>query len=321
MKKILTLAQAAEAKDASIIPATSQAHNSDSGEMSDRPNKRLRITREPEGGDHRERTDASRQAVLQTNELLEAVLALLPPKQLFVDQRVCKQWRDVIASSPELQRMMFLRVDEIPRQIWGLRDDYLNPDASERYEMRRFDNGPLSREWQGVTPVILSPHLTTIEEDEESVKNSIYFWPPCNVDIESHSSIFDTYFCNPPCYGFALRLDFMFEPAIPGHGHLFVNFVQFQTGKSLKVGEALDKAMAIRTNARLGRDYRDEGSKAQTYRNCTVTEIIDELQREYRCAAILCESSLMGLENVFVPDEQRQKEVDAAYAKTGIRTG
>jgi hypothetical protein len=46
-----------------------------------------------------------------------------------------------------------------------------------------------------------------------------------------------------------------------------------------------------------------------------VTQIINILQREYGCTAMICESSLMILENVFIPNEQQQAEVDAAYAR------
>jgi hypothetical protein len=103
-------------------------------------------------------TDVSRQAVLNTNELLEGILAFLPPKQLFANQRVCNQWRNVIASSPELQKKMFLRVDEVPRQTWGLKIEISFPDHKILSELRRFDNCLPSRVWTPVTPVNLSPH-------------------------------------------------------------------------------------------------------------------------------------------------------------------
>jgi hypothetical protein len=89
--------------------------------------------------------------------------------------------------------------------------------------------------------------------------------------------------------------------------------VQFQTGKVLKVGEALGRAMAVRTDAKLYvANICDKSAKTKRYRNVTATQVINKLQREYGCTAILCGSSLMMLENVFIPNEQQQAEVDAA---------
>ena len=127
----LTATQAAEAKPTKSTLATSQAYDSDSEEISERPTKRTRFGHKEEAHALTMGTDASRQAVLNTNELLEGILAFLPPKQLFVDQRVCKQWRSSIARSPELQRKMFLRVNEVPPQVWGFKADYMNPDSSK----------------------------------------------------------------------------------------------------------------------------------------------------------------------------------------------
>lgn len=319
--EILTAIQEAEAKDAAAISTTSPAHDSSSEEILQRLTKRPHMTHGKELQDLATRADASRQAVLQTNELLEGILSLLPPKQLFVDQRVCKQWRDVIASSPELQKKMFLRVDETPRQKWGLKVDYSPVDLSMSSELRRFDNSPPSPSWQQVTPVILSPHL--IIEDEDDIKlpgmgarDYVVFQLPCSLLIGSHTSILDTYISNPPCYEFEFYLEFKFEPAIPSYGCLSINGVRFQTGRALKVGEVFDRARAIRTGAVLRRKHLDEPVKTKKLRNVTANEVIKELQQEYTCTATLCPSSALMLNNVMVPNEQQRAELEAAYAKT-----
>jgi hypothetical protein len=318
---ILTIIQKAKAKNATVISTTSPTQNSDSGEVPDRLAKRPAITHEMEVQDLATRADASRQAVLQTNELLKGILAFLPPKQLFVDQRVCKQWRNVVASSPELQKKMFLRVDETPRQKWGLKVDYSPVDLSMSSELRRFDNSPPSPPWQQVTPVILSPHL--IIEDEDDIKlpgmgarDYVVFQLPCSLLVGSHTSILDTYISSPPCYEFEFYLEFKFEPAIPSYGCLSMNGVRFQTGRALKVGEVFDRARAIRTDAVLRRIHLDEPAKTKKYRNVTANEVIKELQQEYTCTATLCPSSALMLNNVMVPNEQQRAEVKAAHAKT-----
>jgi hypothetical protein len=54
-------------------------------------------------------TDAARQAVLGTTELLEHILVHLPVKDLFIIQRVCKRFLDFINTSVALQHKLFLR--------------------------------------------------------------------------------------------------------------------------------------------------------------------------------------------------------------------
>ncbi|EME77441.1 uncharacterized protein MYCFIDRAFT_85123 [Pseudocercospora fijiensis CIRAD86] len=60
---------------------------------------------------------AAAAAVFYTAELLEHILKFLSMKDLLLDQRVCKQWRDVIKQSPELQQNLFFRPREA-RVYW-----------------------------------------------------------------------------------------------------------------------------------------------------------------------------------------------------------
>lgn len=102
--------------------------------------------------------------------------------------------------------------------------------------------------WRQVIPVILSPHLTTVIYDsQEGAKDSVTFDLPHSLPTRQHSSIRETKLYNPPCYNLAFGVDLKFEPPIPRYSRLFVFAVQFQTGKTLEVGEALDRDMALRT--------------------------------------------------------------------------
>lgn len=319
--------QAAEPKTATSALVGSQTLDDDLKETTDLPTKRPRISRKNETRALIMETDVSRQAVLNTSELLEGILAFLPPKQLFANQRVCKQWRNVIASSPELQRKMFLRVDEVPRQTWGLKIEISGADHKILSELRRFDNCLPSRVWTPVTPATLSPHLKINNNDygwgpgsPEILKHWVAFDLPCSLIIGSRASILDTYICNPPCHEFQFYLEFKFEPAIPRYRCLNVSGVRFKTSRALKYGEALDRAIAIRTNAVLREDFRSETFDIRQYKNVTVTEIIDELQRKYKCTAILSEKSVLMLNNTMVSNQQQWAEVNAAYARTMQRT-
>ncbi|KAJ4346748.1 uncharacterized protein N0V89_010680 [Didymosphaeria variabile] len=46
---------------------------------------------------------------LTTPELLEYILAFLPPRDLLLVQRVCKPWHDLITTSPTLQTLLYFR--------------------------------------------------------------------------------------------------------------------------------------------------------------------------------------------------------------------
>lgn len=54
--------------------------------------------------------DAPRQAALNTTEILENIISYLPNRTVLGVQRVCRQWRDVIAGSPTIQDKLFLRL-------------------------------------------------------------------------------------------------------------------------------------------------------------------------------------------------------------------
>jgi hypothetical protein len=54
-------------------------------------------------------TTTATQAVLATAELLELILLNLPIKDILFAQKVCKQWKQLIDSSPLLQQALFLK--------------------------------------------------------------------------------------------------------------------------------------------------------------------------------------------------------------------
>lgn len=47
--------------------------------------------------------------ILQVAELLGRMLSYLPPRKIFEIQRVSRYWNEVIATCPEIQKMLFLR--------------------------------------------------------------------------------------------------------------------------------------------------------------------------------------------------------------------
>lgn len=109
-------------------------------------------------------TDASRQAVFNTAELLEAILLHVPMKQLFTIRRVSQQFRDCISTSVMLREKMFLRHGK-PAEKWTLR----NLRAPETHGLKAQDvefvpNSNIFvndiRFVREVTPVRVNPLLT-----------------------------------------------------------------------------------------------------------------------------------------------------------------
>jgi hypothetical protein len=77
------------------------------------PSKKLKTSSE---------VDLSRRAALDIPEILENVLRFLPFQNVFGVQRVCRQWKNLIASSPAIQEKMFLRLRNDTSETWMLVD-------------------------------------------------------------------------------------------------------------------------------------------------------------------------------------------------------
>ena len=65
-------------------------------------------------------TDAARRAVFDTAELLEKILLHVPIKNIFVSQRVCRQFQDLVKTSVTLRQKLFLRAALPDDKMWKL---------------------------------------------------------------------------------------------------------------------------------------------------------------------------------------------------------
>ncbi|EME81920.1 uncharacterized protein MYCFIDRAFT_85134 [Pseudocercospora fijiensis CIRAD86] len=63
-------------------------------------------------------TDAARDAVLYTAELLQRIFEYLPPQSILTAQRVCHQFRDIVAQSSELQNKMVGKDESAVVEQW-----------------------------------------------------------------------------------------------------------------------------------------------------------------------------------------------------------
>lgn len=90
-------------------------------------------------------TSTAARGPLATYELLEQILVMLPPKDLFIAQRVSSFWRGLICRSKDIQKQMFLLEDgrllepeeranggEINPEMWYSDTLHLNPALRAR---------------------------------------------------------------------------------------------------------------------------------------------------------------------------------------------
>jgi hypothetical protein len=183
-------------------------------------------------------TDASRRAALDTTEILENALSHLPNRTVFGVQRVCRQWKDVIAASPAIQEKLFLRLRG-QTETWMLTNPisidnftiYFEPRTVERNFRMVSDAELKSGEWRKesgrvehlFTPTTLNPLL----RPQEGISN---YWieesPAFYVDLRptanfaQHNSFRATYLTDPPCKECVVYINFAARPARPGFRHI-----------------------------------------------------------------------------------------------------
>lgn len=180
-------------------------------------------------------TDAPRQAVFGTNELLEQIILSLPMQKIFGIQRVCRQFRDVIATSPKIQEKMFLRLrKDVPEETWKLDifgkslGNRLKPEEDVRFE-KVVDIDSVKTEAALFRPVVLNPLFSLMPRDVSSKQRRYYAidnHESITMDFSQshfgdHPSFLKTYITDPPCYfaSAAMETYFLLGPTqdlVPG---------------------------------------------------------------------------------------------------------
>ncbi|KAK5680189.1 hypothetical protein LTS10_007116 [Elasticomyces elasticus] len=118
-------------------------------------------------------TDGPRQAVFATAELIENILMNAPVKSIFGSQRVSRQFRDVVATSVNLQQRMFLRPPQpVLTEVWTLvpksEDEEESEDSDEEYCIVRV---PASADLTAIT--------ASIGVDQASLRLPVTVLNPC----------------------------------------------------------------------------------------------------------------------------------------------
>ncbi|KAK3621353.1 hypothetical protein LTR56_015642 [Elasticomyces elasticus] len=129
-------------------------------------------------------TDGPRQAVFATAELLENILMHAPVRSIFVAQSVARQFRDIVATSIDLQQRMFLRPPKpVLAETWILvqKQEHKSKDEVEyrekEYRVIRVADGidlPAFLALNGLDPFLSSRPLTVLNPLLKEVESSLY---------------------------------------------------------------------------------------------------------------------------------------------------
>ncbi|OTA22973.1 hypothetical protein BTJ68_14019 [Hortaea werneckii EXF-2000] len=201
-------------------------------------------------------TDAARRAVFGTAELLENIIMQLPPRKIFVIQRVCKQFRDIVATSVKLQQRLFLRSDGCEAQEWRTVVKRNEGGSDNRWPItgRHVKSAYIAGSDEIVVaafkPVRLGHSLEHDDLDREgtislayaSSEQMVFFRLKRSFLAEPHSSLAKTYLTDPPMQQVTLYLTFwhMSDWQVLHYGN-----VEVSNPEGLKVADILQ---AIRSS-------------------------------------------------------------------------
>lgn len=141
-------------------------------------------------------TDAARQAVLQTDELLDAILINLSMQQLFVIQRVSKRFKAVIAATPAIQEKMFLRLKGGPIETWTVdQDTYRSSGTNHGVVAARSRRRPAT-----LNPALYNDSGWGIQQEDWLSDRSVSLDCRPFLAKQSISLREDTFISDPPCF-------------------------------------------------------------------------------------------------------------------------
>jgi hypothetical protein len=184
------------------------------------------------------------QTVFGTAELVEQILVHLPAKQLFSSQRVCKNFTNAIAASPEIQVKMWRRLPDCPqKQASGAVYDSMEGNHPAQTEVP----GGAGLETNSQSRPILSPWLAVVPRMRKCWKGMRpremrlrFSWRRSARQYfftAKEDSYLDTYFCDPPCRTITVQQTYLVD------GDDFENTQDVQIDTPMTIREVLDKAL------------------------------------------------------------------------------
>jgi hypothetical protein len=268
-------------------------------------------------------TNAARQAVFGTSELLEQIILYLPMKTIFGIQCVCQKFRNVIATSPEIQTKMFLRLrKDVPEEAWVLESTTGNRHIrGNDARFRKVDPHSTS----GLkTPVVLNPllQLTILDPQVRSAKDRFCHSerPGERVEMEfsqahfgSEPSFLVTYITDPPCYVAEAEIaaQYLFDPkGDPKEDSVrgTVSGYMMKLKKGMKIGDVV----LARDIIHMGWDASQSGLGDFSLEDAQLEEVIHET------ASVLMQAGLnptltLQLWDVVIPTDEEWTAVSSGH--------
>ncbi|KAI7158515.1 hypothetical protein KC349_g4800 [Hortaea werneckii] len=225
-------------------------------------------------------TDAARRAVFETAELLENIFIQLPPRKSFVIQRVCKQFRDIVASSVKLQQRLFLRSDGTEAEEWRVaaKPDTQFPNnrwlSSFRYVRYAHNIGLNEDVGVPFKPVRLGHALELDRHESEDTASRAFYsanqWAQFRRGFifPGESSLAKTYLTHPPTQEAALHLSLCYK----SDNHMRLSgIVEVSKLDGLKVADILHAIQCSKLwDVKIRRTATRE---RQTFKNVSLKEV------------------------------------------------
>lgn len=258
-------------------------------------------------------TDAARQAVLNTNELLERIILHLPMKNIFAIQRVCQRFKAVIATSPDIQTKLFLRLRNEPEENWTLNADESrgNVATPDDIYFRKVDDEELHVLRH--RPVRLNPLLDLVTFDDyrwaanhrillNHNKSEFAQMGFSQGHFDSEASFLKMYITDPPCRMASARIiaQFVFDPEGIESTRGAVSTELVQSDQGLTIGDvvlARGNVLMDWGSEGLGNHWTADAQLEDVIRETAVPIIMDDASKP------VCWLQLAGV--VIARDEER----------------
>lgn len=265
-------------------------------------------------------TDAARQAVFNTAELLELIFTYLSPSQVLQAQSVSQQFRDIVKTSKQLQEILYMRSPDVPPQIWVTR--MIGP--YHRFQLPELHVGQPST----LPLTVVELNKTLVKEAHnhkhheyhagcvlgrggERVNVRTYLLDSLNQYLQGEPQSWENmHICSPK----ATIVEVAFKIAIPGKVQISSD-VEVEDDSRLTFGKILQKAIKgrafdDRTDYRRITDITRPEKRDTKLGRESVEQAVRRLEKKYGRQAVFIEVPKLLLRSMVVPSEEQRQVVN-----------
>ncbi|KAK5740695.1 hypothetical protein LTR17_004500 [Elasticomyces elasticus] len=271
-------------------------------------------------------TDAARQAVLTTAELLELILLQLPAQTVFGTQRVCRQFHDCVAASVLLQRKLFLKPPSGIEETWTLVHAPGSSNAQPQFS--HLTGLPLTAVVRIAPTGKLPPNVFRGGLLRQVATQFGPFWKPTTdhvetladrirgteklsfkvsgVDLLGEASWKKTYLTTSPCKNVAVHLDWLLATKPVTRGRSDLNIASTGDPNGFTLGSLLDLLLQVEEKPR----WYAIGTESKRHSGLLV-DLLQRLEAESgkKVVVAMLRVEILG---VVVPTEEERKTVKDA---------